>query len=182
MRSKQIKTLVLCAVLAALSTVILSLGCFLEVFDMSAAMLATLLIPVAVIEGGKVKGVLTYIVTVLLGFLILPVKTPALIYALSGYYPTLKAVVEKKIKKRILAFFIKAIFFNLSLTVFLLSIRLFVPQFEIFPELELGKVLTYIITFAVGNAIFVLYDILLTRVISFYLFNLRHRLGLDKNR
>lgn len=181
MRSKKTKVLVLCATLAALSVVLLSIGSFIEVLDLTAAMLASILTFVAVIEGGRVKAILTYAVTVILGFVLLPVKLPALIYALSGYYPVIKSIIERK-SKRIVAIILKAVFFNASLALFLLSVRFFVPNFELMPELKLGRILTYAVTFLLGNATFALYDILLTRVISLYLFKIRHRLGLDKNR
>lgn len=181
MRSKQTKLLVLTALLAALSVVILSIGSFIEVLDLTSAMLASLLIVIAVIEGGKLRATLTYFTAALLGFILLPVKLPALIYSLAGYYPVVKAFIEK-IKNRVIGTVLKLLFFNLMLTLFLIFVRLFVPTFEIFPELELGKVLPYAIAYGVGNLTFVLYDVLLTKVIVLYIFRIRHKLGLDKHR
>ena len=76
-RSGKIKTLALCSMLAALGVVVLLLGSFIEVLDLSAAMLASLILVITVIETGKAWPWLTYSVTALTALLLLPYKLPA---------------------------------------------------------------------------------------------------------
>ena len=179
---KATRRLAVSALLAALGVVLLLLGSLVQVLDLSMAAIASLLAVFAVIEIGGKYPMLIYAVTSVLSLLLLPVKTAALVYfAFAGYYPVVKAFIEK-IKNRVIGTVLKLLFFNLMLTLFLIFVRLFVPTFEIFPELELGKVLPYAIAFGVGNLTFVLYDVLLTKVIVLYIFRIRHKLGLDKHR
>ena len=64
----------LCAVLSALGVVLLYLGSFIEVLDLSVALLASLAIVVLVIERGGAYPMMTYGVTALLSLLLLPNK------------------------------------------------------------------------------------------------------------
>ena len=89
------RRLAVSAMLAALGVVLLLLGSFVEVLDLSMAAIASMLVVFAVIEMSRRYGVLIYAVTAVLSLLLLPTKTPALVYAaFAGYYPVLKAVLE----------------------------------------------------------------------------------------
>jgi len=177
---KKIKILALCSMLAALGVVVLLLGSFIEVLDLSAAMFASLIVVIAVIEAGKYWPWLTYAVTSLTALLLLPYKLPAVMYLLAGYYPIIKEKIEKLPKP--IAWIIKLSLFNLSLALVLLVLKLFLPgvSIELVPGLK--DIYTYLIYYASGNIIFVLYDILLTRLVSFYVFKLRDRLGIGNKK
>lgn len=181
MPRKNIRTLALCAVLSALGVVILLLGSFIEVLDLSAAILASLLITVAVIEAGRFWPWLTYAVITAISLLLLPNRLPAVAFLLMGYYPVLKEKLER-IKNRVLQWIIKIALFNALLTMLLIILRLFFPAVDISLFPGLGRVMTYVVAYLLGNVMFVLYDIVLTRMISFYLFRLRDRLGIGKKR
>ena len=80
-----------CAMLSALGVVLLLIGSFVEVMDLSAAAIASLLCVFAVIEYGGASPWLIFAVTSVLSMVLLPTKTPALMYlAFFGYYPIIK--------------------------------------------------------------------------------------------
>ncbi len=179
MKKRNIKLLALCAMLAALGVVILLLGSMVEVLDLSAAMFASLLITVAVIEGGSYWPWLTYAVTAVLSLLLLPAKFAAVAFALSGHYPIIKEKLEK-LKNRPLVWCIKIVIFNIALTGLLAVLKVFLPGVDILLMPGIGQAINYVVIYFAGNLIFVLYDILLTRIVSFYIFRLRDKLKVGK--
>ncbi len=178
MKKRNIKLLALCSVLAALGVVILFLGSMFELLDLSAAIFASLLITVAVIEGGSYWPWLTYAVTAVIALLLLPIKFAAVAFTLSGYYPIVKEKLEK-LKNRPLVWTIKLVIFNLALTALLFVLKAFLPGVDI--SLVPGAALiNYIVLYLLGNSIFVMYDILLTRIVTFYILRLRDKLKINK--
>ncbi len=166
----RVRNLAISAMLAALGTVLLSVGALFETLDLSVAALASFLIVYAVIElrGGYPWAI--WLVTGLLGLLLLPRKSAVLFYlAFLGFYPILKAYFERL--PRLASWILKLISFHLSLGVILMLVRyVFVGALE----LPTG---TYLwILWGMGLVCFVVYDIALTRMISFYLFRLQKHL------
>ena len=91
------RKLTTCALLAALGVVLLYLGSLVEVLDVSMAVIVSLFCIFAVIEYGGSAPWLIYAVTGVLSLILLPIKTPALLYLLFfGYYPILKEKLEKR--------------------------------------------------------------------------------------
>ena len=180
MKNDKVKKLALASMLSGLGVIVLLLGSFIEVLDLSAAMFASMIILIAVIEAGKIWPWLTYFVTAVIALLLLPYKLPAVIYLFAGYYPIIKEKIEKLPK--IFAWIIKFAAFNVSLALALVVFKLFLPavSLELIPGLK--NVYTYLIYYVVGNIIFVLYDILLTRLVSFYIFKLRDRLRIGRKK
>ena len=167
---KRTKYLTVSAMLCALGVIFLALGAFIEVLDITTAVVASLLCVYAVIEmgGGYPWGI--WIVTSILSLLLLPIKTPALFYALfAGFYPIVKEKLEKW--KRPLAWLIKLVVFHLSLAALALLLTVFFPEQLTFDGIEWLPIATY----ALCVVTFFLYDIALTRVITFYLVRLRAR-------
>ncbi len=165
------RRMTVCALLCGLNVVIMYLGSVIEVLDLSASFLASLACVFAVIEIGGVYPWLTYAVTGVLGLLLLPFpKTVAMIYLLfTGYYPILKAHIERL--SRPLAWVVKLAVFHVALTALVV---LSTWVFHIPDGLFEAGVWVYL----VGNVTFVLYDMALTSLITFYLFRLRKRLKL----
>lgn len=154
--------------LSALGVVILYVASLIEVLDVALAVIASLLCVVAVIEYGKGAPWLVFSVTAVLSLVLLPQKSPAIMYAFFfGFYPILKEKYEKM--KPVTAWICKEITFNVSLIPVYFAMKLLVMGSATFP-IEL-----YIITLVLCEAVFVLYDIALTRLISFYVFKLRQR-------
>ena len=155
--------------LCALGVILLMLGAFIEVIDLSVAVLASLLCIYAVIEIGGAYPWLIWIVTSLISLLFLPLKTPAIFYTLfAGYYPMVKEKLEKRFRPAI-AMPIKIAVFHVSLALMYGVLRLFLPaQLE---GIIWGWMLLVLYVGAV--VVFVIYDYALTQVISAYLSKFR---------
>ena len=162
------KRLTACAMLSALGVVLLLIGSFIEVVDISMAALASLLCIFAVVEYGGAAPWLVYAVTGVLSLILLPNKTPAAMYVVFlGYYPIIKEKIERF--KKPLAWLLKELVFNAALIVLFLTVRfLLMPTASDPWWIMLGL-------FVLAEIVFVLYDIALTRLITFYIVNLRHR-------
>ena len=167
---QQIKFMTLSALLCALGVIILAFGSFFEVVDLTVAVLASFLCIWAVIEMGGIYPWMIWLVTSVVGFLLLPLKTPALFYAIAfGFYPIIKEKAEKK--NTVISWMIKLVTFHVSMALVLLGLWLLVPAlFSGTMQLLLMIAFYFACLF-----VFVLYDLALTRVITFYFVRLRHR-------
>lgn len=167
---KQTKYLTVSAMLCALGVILLSLGSLVDVLDITMAVLASLFCVYAVIEIGCAYPWLIWLVTSLLSLLLLPMKTPALFYALfAGFYPILKEKLEKR--SRPVSWVLKLVVFHVSLGVIVLVLRLFFPA-----TLDMGRIRWMpLVLYLSCVACFVLYDYALSHMITFYLVKLRHR-------
>ena len=175
------KQLTLAGILAGLGVVLLLLGAFLQVLDLSAAALASLLIVVAVIELSPIFPILIYLVTGLLALLLLPDKLAALVYlALTGYYPIAKCYVERI--KPVFATMLKFLLFNLSLSA-ILGVGVWLLSLDLsFSGTRLAGYgfWAILVLYLVGNLVFWMYDILLSRFARIYQNRLRRRFGMDR--
>ena len=178
---KNTKQLALAGIFAGLGVVILLLGALLQVLDLSAAALVALLIAVAVLELSPIYPPLIYVATGLLSLVLLPDKLAAVVYlTITGYYPIVKRYFERL--PVWLSWVLKFVLFNLALTaplgvgVWLLSLDLSFTgtRLEGYGAFALGAV------YLVGNVVFLLFDIVLTRFSRLYLSRWRRRLGIDK--
>jgi hypothetical protein len=157
------------AVLAAMGVVLLYVGSLLQVLDLSMAALASFLIVFAVIELGRGLALMIFLVTAILSVVLLPVKTAALIYLLfAGYYPIIKALLERKLP-RVAAWAVKCVIFLLGLVgAFFVGTRFFALETAWFFENKW--------VFLIPLPVFLLYDVALTRVISAYICHWRQRM------
>ena len=176
--SKRTRDLSLCAILSALGVLVLFLGSLIDVLDLSAAMIASMLCIAVIFEAGRFWPWLTYAVTAILAILLLPNKIPAIIYIMTGYYPMIKRLVERL--PRVFAWILKLVVFNALLTLFLLICSSFFPNVDLMLVPSIGREYNILIGYAVGNLVFVLYDIALKRLIGYYFFVLRDKLRLNK--
>ena len=163
---KRTKTLTVSSLMAALCVVILSLGSLIESLDISLAIVAGLIILILSAEYGDRVAMTVFCVVSILSFL-LPQKSAGLFFlALSGWYP----VVQKKIHM-LPPFFcrlVKIALFNFVL-VLLLALSFFVTGI---PETRW----VYGTLAVLGNLCFYCYDLLLDRILLWYLMKLRHHL------
>ena len=158
--------------LSALGVVLLYIGSIVEVLDLSAAVLASLACIIAVIEYGKGAPWAVYGVTSVLALILLPVKTPAAFYAIFfGFYPILKEKIERR--PRLVRWVIKEAIFNVCLVVMGFALYFLSTTGD---NLLLENPLLIAATVVMAELAFVLYDISLTRVITFYIIKLRGRL------
>ena len=167
------KRIVVCGALVALSVIILYLGCAIEVLDLTMSAIVSLLVVVIVIEMGYNYAWLAYVATSILSILILPQKTPAIFYAcFMGFYPIIKSYVER-IGSSLIRWTIKLVTGNAAIGLMLLLMSYFVPD-------ELESIGIVVITYLLGVAAFVLYDIALTKLITLYFRMIRDRIKIYK--
>ncbi len=165
---KSTKKLVLSAVLSALGTVILLLGGVLNIFDLCAAALASMLMAFAYIEIGPPYTWCIWIVTTLTSALILPGNLIWVEYLVAfGCYPIIKGYIERT--KRWLWIPLKLLFANISFLMVVLasSFVMGVPYFD--GELLIINILIYVLTIVT----FVVYDMCITACVRFYFAKLR---------
>lgn len=168
---KQTKKVTLAAFLCALTVVILWLGAVTDVLDLSMAVIASLGVVFARLELGRPYPILIWIVSSALGLLLLPQKGAALIYALfGGVYPLVKAGLERL--PRVLAWVCKIAVFEAAFWAYVLLAKY---VFMLPDEVYAGWMLALFA--ALGLFTFVLYDIVLSRLIVFYNLRIRPRIA-----
>lgn len=152
--------------MCALAVLIMLIGSFIQILDLTAAAAAGLTVVFAMIELGKKYALLVYAVSSLLALVLLPYKSPAVIFVLfAGIYPVLKEILHR-IKNKTLAYTAKLLVFNLFFTgIIYIGRNLFglTDDFYGFNTDILG-----IAIYLFGNAVFIVYDIALDRLVVFY--------------
>ena len=168
---KRTKKITLSALFCALSVVVLLVGSFLQVADIALSMLASAILMLALIEMGQSFAVMIYFATSLLSLLFLPSKFIAAVYLVfSGLYPLIKRFFDAKGK--VIAIFLKLVYFNLALALALVGARFLFPL-----EVD-GEKYTFLFLlayFAVANIAFWLFDLVLQRGAMVYMVRYRHR-------
>lgn len=164
---KQTSKITLSAIMASLATALMLLSYF-PYFIYAIPAFAGLFIMVVVIEINKKWALMAYIVSAVLIFLLADPESRFLYVFFFGYYPIVKALIEK-MQKPILEWPIKFLIFNTSvLSVYLIVASLF--GFSMENDFDvLGKYGAYILL-ALGNVVFVVYDIAVSRMSMFYLY------------
>lgn len=164
----RIKRLTVCALLSSLGVVILYFGALLDVFELCVVALAAMLIVPVVIEYGRGYPWGIYLATSILSLLLLPQKMPGATYLLFGFYPILKAYLERL--PRPVAFALKQVAFVLVEGLYIAA-SYFIIGIEKMP-------LWYDATLIVlGFITLNLFDIALTRLITLYLRRYRTRVS-----
>jgi len=164
------KTISICGLFAALSVVVMLLA-HIGVLTYAVPALAGALLVIIYLEFG-IKNAFTVFITVsVLSFLICE-KEAALCYILFfGYYPLIKAYIER-IKSKTLQWVVKVLLFSISFALILL-LATFVLSIP-FDTMGLG--IYYIVGLFLGlEVMFVLYDIALTKTITLYLLVYREK-------
>ena len=163
---KQSGRVALGGILAALSLICMFLTIFPYATYALPAMAGAVLIPI-VVELGIKWGWMAYAAVGILSLFIAPsMEAKMMFIAFFGYYPVLKASLEK-VHNRVVEWGIKFVVFNVSMVVsYWLMLQFFgleADAFEIF-----GFNLPLVIL-AAGNVVFLIYDLALTNVISLYI-------------
>lgn len=164
------RRIAMASMLCALSVVVLALGSIISALDLTMVAIASIFVFFAVIEMGSPYQYLIYGVTSLLSLLLLPDKYSAFLYFIfGGVYPILKRIFERL--KTILGWILKALYFNAVLAAMIFGAKYLFGVDE--EELTIAL-------FVMGNAAFFLYDIAMTKLITFYLAILRKKLKIEK--
>lgn len=138
--------------------------------------MAGLLLVVIVVEYGAKSAWCVYAAVSLLAALITPDREAAVMFVLFfGYYPILKASIER-IHSKAVEYLLKFLVFNVAMIAsYLLIIYVFGIQ-DILEEFgEIGKYGAWIML-GLGNVVFIIYDITVTRLASVYIGWLRPKL------
>lgn len=128
---------------------------------------AGILLMAIVVEFGTRWALGVYLCVSLLSVLLVSDKEAVLYYILIlGIYPILKSFFEK-IRHRWLSILFKLLFFNaVAVAAFYISIGLLAVPIESFELFGLNMPLLFL---AIGNIVFVLYDLCLTRLVGRYI-------------
>lgn len=167
------KKISICALMAALCVAVLALGSLVDVLDASLAMIAGVLVWIVDVEFSSAYAGSVFATAAVLAFL-LPMKSPAVLFAgFFGWYPTARKCLDRFPKA--LQWLVKLLLFNVLMALYLyLSVRLF--------GVESGPVWLWGVTVALGETLFVLYDLALNRFLFLYFLRFRDRLGFGKNK
>ena len=172
------KKLTISAMMTAMGVVLMTLGYFIEVLDLTVAALASLIIAFVYIELGSPYVFFVWLATALLSFIFFPSSMVWLEYFLVfGLYPILKAYIERLPRKLWLP--IKLLLANAMIAVLLLLTELItgVPFFEEGATL-LGFIsgkLLFVAAWVIMNFAGVLYDMFLTAMVRVYFVRYRDR-------
>ncbi len=161
-----------CAIMAALGTVLMLLSYF-PYFTYAVPAVAGVLTMVVLIEIGGKWPLITYIVTSVLVFLFAEPEAKFMYILLFGYYPILKAYIEK-IKFLVLQYIIKLCVFNgavlIMYGVVASLIGVSISEFGQWGYIGAITMLIFV------NLTFLLYDIVLVRVADMYLYKLHPKI------
>ncbi len=151
----------------------LSLVCMLltviPTLEIGLPALAGCLLVLPTIELGVRYGFLCYGATAFLSLLLAPsLEAKVLFILFFGYYPVLKALFER-LHSRVLQWALKLLLFNITVcAAYWLLIHVFTAVAT--DDISLFGVYLPAVLLLVGNGVFIVYDIALTRVITAYLY------------
>ena len=158
-------------VVAALSVLLMILAGVTSTLVYAIPMITGALLMVLVIEFSTGFAGLVYVAVSIISILILGNKEPAIMYAVFfGYYPILKSILEKHLKG-LICWIVKYVIFNAAMVLsYFIVTKIFLISFE---DVEsFGKLALPLLLLA-GNVLFAMYDVVLTRLVSIYLYRWR---------
>ena len=167
---KKAKTVAVCAMFAAIGTVVIGAAALLDVLDMSLGLAASVFTFVSVIEFGAPAALAVWLATSCLSLVLFPHNTAAWMYLIfTGWYPVFKRAVEKL--HFVFSWAVKLSAFNVCCFLYWLAATklLGLPT-----ELSGWLIAAFAL---VLNAAFVLFDIASSRLVTLYIFRWRRRLG-----
>ncbi len=156
-------------IFTALCVVFLFIGSVFQTLDLSAAAFGSMVILAAFIEIGKKGAIGVYFAASILSLLLLPYKTPAVVFALfSGFYPIIKEPLNR-IKPMWLSYLARIGCFNICLALFAFC------AFKFGLATDLTKALT-ITMLMLCNITFVVFDLALERISVTYVTRIRPKI------
>ena len=126
-----------------------------------------LMVPV-VVELGVKWGYLVYAVVAVVAFFATPELSAMLMFVFFfGYYPIVKSSIER-IHKRMLEWAMKFLIANAALILLFLLAQWIFGLDAILPEVKIFGKLTFLVLWLAANAVFLVYDLALTRLVGAY--------------
>ncbi len=156
---KYSKIVALSAMSSALALILLVLGAYVEVLDLSCLFMASLALMMPLAKGYKLGGFLAYLATSILAFFLTGMRLQVVLpFAMFfGLHPLVNYMQRRFKINRVLATLIKAIWFIATLYV-----MYFVTQIFTAPNEFIQKYIHYILIIG-GALIFIVYDNLMQR-------------------
>ena len=171
---KNTKKIAIASLCGSLGVIFLYLGVILNVLDMTAALLSSVLVLFCVLELGYGYAFAVYAIISVLSLLLLPNPSPAWMFiALFGYIPIMKFLLEKYLKK--LAWIPKLALFNLLFAA-VIFLGGEVLGFSTENQFGISAKGVYIAFFIVGNFLYVMCDILYGRLTLLYFLRFRDKI------
>ncbi len=162
---KQSAKIALCGVLGALAVVCMMLT-VIPVSTLALTALAGIVLMPVSLEGGVKWGFAAYAASGVLTFFIAPdFEAKLLFLAFFGYYPTLKLLIDR-LPSKVLAWVLKLLLFNVAVVAVYLLL-LFVGGLEP-DEFEVFGVNMPLVLLALGNGVFVVFDLALNGLVDLY--------------
>lgn len=159
-------------IVAALSLVCMFLSGVFPFAEYALPAMAGLCLVALVIEFGYKTAVIAYVAISLLSLLVTPNKEAVILFIVFfGYYPVLKGRIES-LRKPVMEWIIKLVWFNFAAVLayfVMIHILGMTEVMEDFAFLQYGVWLILLL----GNGVFILYDVAVTRVIVFFLTQIR---------
>ncbi len=170
------RKIALSGVFGALATVLMLMGGILPFATFAAPAAAGILLVPAAIEFGMKTGYLLYAAIGILSLFVVPDKEMSLIFIFFlGFYPLLKAALER-IRSRAIQWLVKFSVFNVCiLTMYAIVIFLF-PIEAIVQEFSSAGLPFCALLLLLGNITFLIYDIAVARVVGLYCLRVRPKL------
>ena len=169
---KNTKKITLCGLVAALSVVVM-LTSYFPYLTYAIPALAGLFMMIPLIECGVSWSMGTYIVSSAVIFITGEIEDKILYVMFLGYYPVLKSIIER-INKQFIEWIIKLVCFNAAAIAFyFVSSKLFAVSFDDFGAWGRYGALLFL---AFCNVVFVMYDIGISRVATYYMISLHNKI------
>ena len=157
-----------CGIVAALCVALMLLGAVIPIAMFIAPAVAGFLIATVCVECGLQMALTAYAAVSLLALLFVPDKEVALIFTvLLGYYPLVKPKFER-IRPALLRGVCKLLLCNDAVLAMYGLIYLLVPMGSISQELRTTAMAATLVTLAMGNVAFLLYDRALHNMLMMY--------------
>ena len=154
-----IKRTALSALLSALSVAVMYIGSMFGKMDMATAVVSSLCVMIALGEYGYKSAFGVYLVTAVLSFVIVPVKTAVILFVvLFGLYPLVKLFSASRGNK-VAEYVIKYCYLNVSLVVLVVITVVFFVKLPVW---------VVALIFAGANLLLPVYDFALNGLMAFY--------------
>ena len=160
------KKIAFSGIFSALCFVFLYIGSVFQTLDLSASAIGSIVVLISMIELGKRWALGVYAVSGILAVLLLPNKSPAVIYLLfAGFYPVFKTAMNS-ISKKWLSYTARLGFFNAAFTLLVfMSVKLL--------GIEEDYIGFGILAYVVANITFIVYDFALEMIAINYISRIR---------
>lgn len=165
---KSVKKVALGGMVAALCIVLMMLTGLFPMAEFALPALAGVVLVMLVVEINPKWALLVYLAVAILSLLLAPSKDSAVFFtAFLGWYPIVKSKLEQ-CKKPVVEWIWKLLIFNVSVGAGLI-VAIYLFRLNDYMEMLQGSIWVLILGWLFLNAVFVIYDVALTRLITAYI-------------